>query len=182
MDLKVFREDDPMQRSIIWCLASLVWLAGLEGVLQLQSLPAASLGGHDVCGPWGCGPPTPVLLACHGFWLVLMGPPAVLAALRLPAKWVRRLGVGLVSAGLCGLVAVAAWEAATWLPQASAWQRPYIGQRYLFALVTLVDAPILQSLVIGSALCLARRRGTLGSPDPGIAPEPSDTAQTDHLG
>jgi hypothetical protein len=148
-----------MQRSIIWSMAGLVWLAGLEGMLQLQRLPTASLGGHDVCGPWGCGPPVPVLLACHGFWLVLMGPPAVLAALRLPRKWIWRLGIGLASAGLYGLIAVAAGEAATWWPQASAWQRHYAGQRFLFALATFVDAPIMQSLVIGTGLCLARRTG-----------------------
>jgi hypothetical protein len=146
-----------MQRSIVWCMASLVWLAALEAVLQLQRLPTASLGGHDVCGPWGCGPPLPVLLACHGFWLVLMGPPALLAALQLPGKWVRPLGIALISAGLCGLVAIAAWEAATWLPQANAWQRHYVVQRYLFALVTCVDAPIMQSLLIGAGLCLVSR-------------------------
>jgi len=134
-------------------------VGGLEGVLQLRSLPNASLGGHDVCGPWGCGPPLPVLLACHGFWLVLMGPPAVFAALRLSRKWVWRLGIGLASAGLCGLIAVAAWEAATWLPQASPWQRHYIGQRCLFALITFVDAPIMQSMAIGAGLCLVRRSG-----------------------
>jgi hypothetical protein len=100
-----------------------------------------------------------VLLACHGFWLVLMGPPAVFAALRLSRKWVWRLGIGLASAGLYGLVAVAAWEAATWLPQASPWQRHYIGQRYLFALITFVDAPIVQSLAIGAGLCLMRQSG-----------------------
>jgi hypothetical protein len=148
-----------MQRSIVWVIAGLAWVAALEGVLQLRMLPTASLGGHDVCGPWGCGPPLPVLLACHGFWLVLMGPPAILAASRLPRKWVRRLGIGLASAGLYGLVAVAAWEAATWLPQANAWQRHYIGQRYLFALITFVDAPIVQSLAIGAGLCLMSRSG-----------------------
>jgi len=33
-------------------------------------------------------------------------------------------------------------------------QRQYLGHRYLFALVTLVDVPIMQFLVIGSGLCL----------------------------
>lgn len=150
-----------MKRAITWGLASLFWLAGLEGALQLQRLPSALFGGHDICGPWGCGPPVPVLLACHGFWLVLIGPPAVLAAQHLTKKWIWRLGIGLATAGLCGLIGVAAWEAATWLPEASAWQRQYVGQRYLFALVTFVDAPILQSLVIGSGLCLASLSATI---------------------
>lgn len=152
-----------MKRSITWGLASLFWLAGLEGALQLQRLPSASFGGHDICEPWGCGPPVPVLLACHGFWLVLIGPPAVLAAQHLTKRWIWRLGTGLASAGLCGVIGVAAWEAATWLPEASPWQRRYVGQRFLFALVTFVDAPILQSLVIGTGLCLANISVTIPS-------------------
>jgi hypothetical protein len=152
-----------MKRSITWGLASLLWLAGLEGALQLQRLPSALFGGHDICGPWGCGPPVPVLLACHGFWLVLIGPPAVLAVQQLTNKWIWRLGIGLASAGLCGVIVVAVWEAATWLPEASAWQRQYVGQRFMFALVSFVDAPILQSLLIGTGLCLASRIGTVRS-------------------
>lgn len=147
-----------MKRSIFWYIAILIWTAGLYGVLQLQRLPAALLGGHGICGPWGCGPPASVLLACHGFWLVLLSPPAILAALLLRMKRVRHLGIGLLSLGLCGLVAVAAWEAATWFPLASSWQRQFVIPRLLFALVTIVDAPILQSLVIGTGLWMVARR------------------------
>jgi hypothetical protein len=152
-----------MGRLFIWGPAAYLWLAALYGALQLQRLPVGSFGGHDVCGPWGCGPPTAVLLACHVFWVVLIGPPAVFAAFRLPAKVVWLLGIGLVAVGLFGLVGVAAWEAATWLPQASAWQRHFIGQRYLFALVTLVDVPIAQSLLIGAGLCLSSCSKTAAS-------------------
>jgi hypothetical protein len=87
--------------------------------------------------------------------MLLVTPPAIVAAFRLPAKMVWLLGIGFVAAGLVGLVGVAAWEAATWLPQASAWQRHYIGERYLFALVTLVDAPIAQTLLVGAGLCVS---------------------------
>src|SRR5271170_2895543 len=97
------------------------WAVCLRWALLLEKLPAATFGEHGVCGPWGCGPPVPVLLACHGFWLFLLGPPAVLAASYLPSKLVWRLGIGFVSAGLCGLAALVAWEAATWLAQANAW-------------------------------------------------------------
>jgi hypothetical protein len=148
-----------MKRWTVWGSASVLWFACLEGALQLQNLPAATLG-HDVCGVWGCGPPLPVLLACHGFWLALLGPPAVVAALCLPGKWVWRLGVAIAAAGLCGLAGLAVWEAISWLPQASAIQRQYLGHRYLFTLVTLVDVPIMQFLVIGSGLCLASSLGT----------------------
>jgi hypothetical protein len=124
-------------------------------VLQLQKLSAATLAGHDVCGPWGCGPPLPVLVACHVFWLTLIGPAAVIATLYRPGKWVWRLRIAIGAAGLCGLAGFAVWEAASWLAQASALQRQYLGHRHLFALVTLVDVPIIQVLVIGSGLCLA---------------------------
>lgn len=140
---------------MLWGSGSVLWFAGLEGVLQLQNLPPAAFSGHDVCGPWGCGPPLPVLMACHGFWLTLIGPAAILAVLYLPGKWVWRLGIAMNAAGLCGVAGLAVWEAAVWLPQASALQRQYLGHRYLFALVTLVDVPIIQVLVIGSGLCLA---------------------------
>ncbi len=143
-----------MKRWIGWGAGSLLWFAGLEGVLQLQNLPAATLGGHDVCGPWRCGPPLAVLVACHGFWFTLLGPAAVFAANYLPGKWIWPLGIAMAAAGLCGLAGLAVWEAASWLPEASALQRQYLGQRYLFALVTLVDVPIMQILVIGSGLCL----------------------------
>jgi hypothetical protein len=156
-----------MKRRIGWGAGSVLWFAGLEGVLQLQKLPSAAFNGHDVCGPWGCGPPLPVLVSCHGFWLTLIGPAAVLAALYLPGKWVWRLGIAMAAAGVCGLAGLAVWEAASWLPQASALQRQYLGHRYLFALVTLVDVPIMQFLAIGSGLCLAsslRTAAPLGQP------------------
>ena len=130
-----------MMRIIVWCATSVVWLACFEGVLRLKDVQDTVFGGHHVCGPWGCGPPTPVLLACHGFWLVLMGPPAAIALLNVPRLWVRRVGVGLVVAGACGFIAVAIWEASTWYPQASVWHRRYFGHRVLFAVITLVDAP-----------------------------------------
>jgi hypothetical protein len=144
-----------------------LWFAALEGVLQLQKLPPAAFKGHDVCGPWGCGPPLPVLVACHGFWLTLILPPALIAALYLPGKWVWRLGLAMCAAGLCGLGGLAVWETASWLPQAGALQRQYLGHRYLFALVTLVDVPIMQFLAIGSGLCLTsslRTAAPLGQP------------------
>jgi hypothetical protein len=158
-DLENLPAGKPIKRSIVRGLAILLWAAGLEGVLQLRQLPDTCFGEHSVCGPWGCGPPLSALLACHGFWLVLMAPVAATAVLYLPVKWVWRLGIVLAGAGFLGLAAVAAWEAATWLPQASDWQRHYIGQRYLFSVATLVDVPIVQSLMLGTILCLVSRFG-----------------------
>jgi hypothetical protein len=167
-DLENLASKSPTRRSIVRGLAILLWAAGLQGALQLCRLPDRYFGEHSICGPWGCGPPLPALLAWHGFWLVLMTPVAAMAVLYLPAKWVTRLGITLASLGFLGLAAVAAWQAATWLPQASDWQRQYIGERYLFAVATLVDVPIVQSLMLGTILCLvspfgggsSRLRGT----------------------
>ncbi len=144
-----------MHRTIIWLLASGAWGAGLLGALHLQGLPTSAFGAHGVCGPWGCGPPVPVLLACHGFWMVLLGPPAVVAAFRLPGRWVRLLGMLLILLGASGLLGVGLWEAATWFREASGWQRHYVVQRYCFAVDTLVDFPILEILIVGSGLSWA---------------------------
>ena len=125
-----------MKRYVIWGLEGLLWFASLDGVLQLQRLPDAAFGQHSVCGPWGCGAPLPALLACHGFWAVLIAPAAVLAGMYLPAVWVRRLGFGLAAAGVCGLIAVVGWEAATWLPEVLPSQRHFFVQRCRFQLPT----------------------------------------------
>lgn len=167
-----------MYRIITWALSIAAWGVCLRWALLLQYLPNSAFGAHGVCGPWGCGPPVPVLLACHAFWLVLLGPPAVLAAYQMPVRVVRRLGHLLVALAVLGLVALAGWEAATWYPQASAWERHYLVQRYIFALITLVDIPILEVLVLGSGLRLAeavrsRRESSLPT---GIADEPARCA------
>ena len=61
-----------------WSVSALVavWGVSLLGVLQIQHLPLDA--GHSVCGPWGCGPPLPPLIAYHGFWIVLLSLPTVL--------------------------------------------------------------------------------------------------------
>jgi hypothetical protein len=147
-----------MHRSMIWLLASCAWGVCLWWTLLLQKLPTSAFGEHTVCGAWGCGPPLPVLLACHVFWMVLLTPPAFVTALRLPAHRVRFFGTLLVVLGLSGLVAVGVWEAATWLREASEWQRRFFVQRYLFSIVTLTDFPILEILIVGAGLWLAEGR------------------------
>jgi hypothetical protein len=147
-----------MYRTTIWLLASCAWGVCLKWALLLQYLPASTFGQHTVCGTWGCGPPLPVLLACHTFWMVLLAPPAVVAAMRFPNRGVRLLGTILIALGATGLISVAGWEAATWLREANEWQRPYFVQRYLFSVVTLVDLPVLEVLLVGAGLWLAESR------------------------
>ncbi len=146
-----------MKRYAVWGAGGLLWFASLDGALQLQRLPDAAFGLHSVCGPWGCGAPLPALLACHSFWTILIGPPAILAAWYLPFVWVRRLGIGMAAAGICGLAALVGWEAATWLPQVLPSQQHFFMQRCLFSLATLTDVPIVQVLTTGCAFCLVPR-------------------------
>ncbi|HEX4070814.1 MAG TPA: hypothetical protein VHX68_06575 [Planctomycetaceae bacterium] len=138
--------------SMQWPLAIASWGIALFATLQLQFLPSSALGNHSVCGPWGCGPPLSVLLACHAFWMVLIAPPSLIAARRLRPQTVCALGLALVSAAILGLIAVGVWEAATWWPQASEWGRPYVVHRYLFAVFTLTDAPLLEALAVGGGV------------------------------
>lgn len=122
-----------------------VWL-----VLQLQYLSSDSL--HSICGPWGCGPPLPVLVACHGFWLVILGPP--LLAGRCLWKPRRQLMVGITLAllGLLTLAGFGIWEATHWLQQVSEFQRHYFLQRWMFVVGTLVDVPIVETTLCGGVL------------------------------
>lgn len=128
------------------------WTAALFGVLSLQYLPDRFFGEHTVCGSWGCGAPLPALLACHGFWLVLVAPATVYAARRLAPISVWRLGAGLVALAGIGFVAIAVWQGATWWQSVDPSLHRYAVQRYLFVLATLTDVPILETLVAGVTL------------------------------
>src|SRR5580700_8083298 len=119
-----------MRQPIVACLTAGAWAAGLFGVLSLSYLPDRFFGEHTVCGPWGCGAPPPVLLACHGFWLVLFAPATVYAARRLAPISVWRLGAGLVALAGIGFVAIAVWQAATWWQSVDPSLYRYAVQRY----------------------------------------------------
>jgi hypothetical protein len=108
---------------------------------------------------WGCGPPVQALLACHGFWVVNMAALFWVNHAWLPLHWERRLAnLGLMIA-LVGFAAVAGHTMLFWYPHAADTVRPYVVQRYLFSIATLVDAPLVQLTVFGIAgRWLARRR------------------------
>ena len=122
-----------------------VWL-----VLQLQYLPSDSL--HSICGPWGCGPPLPVLVACHGFWLVILGPPLALGCWLWSPNRQLKVGIMLASLGLLTLIGFGVWEATHWLQQVSEFQKQYFLQRWMFVVGTLVDVPIVETALSGVAL------------------------------
>lgn len=139
--------------------ALIVWGAALFGTLQLQFLPISQE--HGICGAWGCGPPVSALLACHLGWLVSLAGPAWLAGRILSTSWLIVLARAGLILGVGGLMGVALHEALVWWPQATDWSRPYWPQRYFFELATLVDAPILQVLLISATTLACTPRRTL---------------------
>lgn len=142
----------------LYSLAAVAWCGAIWGTLQLQHLPSDSA--HSICGVWGCGPPLPALLACHGFWVALLAFPTAVLCIHVPAQRLRKLGLFLVLAGIAGLLGVAAWEGVQWWPRASVLQRQYVIQRYLFSVSTLVDLPLVQVVLAGLA-CLVRANAGL---------------------
>lgn len=143
----------------LWTLlvALPIWAAALYGTLNIHTLPAS--WAHSICGPWGCGPPTEALVACHGFWCVLGLPIAAIVAARLDPRQLPRLAGVLLGLGVLGIVAIGIWEGVTWLPHAAEHQRGYFLQRWMFSIATRVDFPIFQTLLAG-VLVLAWSRFT----------------------
>ena len=140
-----------MTKSTAWLAARIaLWGAALAGVLRISSMSLAA--DHGICGPWGCGPPLNALIACHGFWIVLLLPLAVMLVRHRSARTVRAVGLVSASVGIATLSIIAIWEWTHWYAIASDWQRGYLVHRYLFSIVTLVDAPVTEITLIGIAL------------------------------
>ncbi len=139
-------------RTLLW----IVWGLMLWGALSLRNLHWPH--SHGICGPWGCGPAVPALLAVHTAWTVLLLPPAVFLRRRHGAPGTQSICRGWLAAGLGGIVAVGLYEAAFWLPTVGAWGRDYFLHRWAFAVVTLTDVPLLPGTAIASVLILLPRR------------------------
>ena len=135
------------------------WMAALYGTLRIADIPTAQWD-HSICGPWGCGPPLSALVACHGFWIVLLAPLVLWAAWRWPLRFVRRLGAALAIGGVAGIAMIALGEAVLWLPDVTAAQQRYFLQRVLFRIATTVDFPCVEVMISGVILILASRLRT----------------------
>jgi hypothetical protein len=139
-----------MTKSTAWLAARIaLWGAALAGVLRISRMSVAA--DHGICGPWGCGPPLSALIACHGFWIVLLLPPTVMLLRRGSARTVRAVGLVSTSVGIATLSVIAIWEWTHWYAIASDWQRGYLVHRYLFSIVTLVDVPVIEITLLGVA-------------------------------
>ena len=156
--LASLREPLSVHGSIYRRLAGVIaWAGALWAALNIMYLPGR--WGHSVCGPWGCGPSTQVLVACHAAWIVVLLPCLGLIESWQSVKVCRRTGWGLVVTAVGGLAAVVAYQCLVWYPAAPTHLQPLLLRRCLFSIVTLTDVPLLQLLVAG--LWLVRRRRQL---------------------
>ena len=132
----------------------MLWGALVYGAISLNEFRFGS--DHSICGPWGCGPTTPSLLAMHVGWLALLAPPILYLPKRigLSHKAIQRFSSAIALVGLYGVFAIVAWQWIIWLPQAGEWSKQYIWQRCGFAVATDIDFPLLQLTAIGIALRL----------------------------
>jgi hypothetical protein len=132
------------------------WAAALGLSLSLSNW--TSDWSHGVCGPWGCGPPIPALLACHLSWFILLLPIAVQGARWLPPKRVSLLGWIAMAGSTISIAAMATYERMTWYAQASELNRPYFWNRVGFTMITQVDLPVLQVFTVGFVFVVASQR------------------------
>ncbi len=146
-----------VQRGILLMIAT---GAAAWGVLQLDGTAFAAE--HSICGPWGCGPPASALLACHGFWLVVLGGPTIAACAWLDPSKVRLGGQLAMTVGVLAALGVGVWEGLYWLPGQSAFSNGYFVQRWLFSIAVLVDFPIAQLCILG-AVCFIHARARIPS-------------------
>ena len=145
----------PTSRRLAWRLG--LW--GLASWLVLRLRDATFAGEHSICGPWGCGPTIPALLAAHGFWLITLVPLAYWARSTLSASRAIVLGRTLSGLSAVGIASVATWELAHWPTTDRAGLRAYTVQHGLFALATLVEVPLIQGVIAGLILARTTRRG-----------------------
>jgi hypothetical protein len=134
------------------------WGTAIAVSLSITNLPGD--WGHGVCGAWGCGPPLQPLIACHLTWFVVLAPMAWLLTQGPLRKYQRVVGVLEVSVAGAAILGIVLHQWLRWLPAVSAWQRPYFLQRCAFVVVTAIDFPVLQLLLLGSWLALVRPRRT----------------------
>ena len=138
-------------------ISSLRIIAGIVvwGFIFLATLSIGQVRadwGHSICGPWGCGPPLPALVACHLSWLVVLLPLTAIIQTRVDERFLRLLGALLMTFGLVGILGIIAYELFTWWPSATEFHRRYLWQRLGFAIVTQIDLPVIESIITGCFL------------------------------
>lgn len=131
----------------------------MGSILAALSLRNSEFGqGHSICGPWGCGASTNDLVAVHAAWLALIAPPAGLLIVRR-----ERVGVGLPIAGgiafltgALGIVVMAVSDWLFWIPAVDEHLHQYYLRRVGFSVANTSDLPLVQLLVVGGVMLVAR--------------------------
>ena len=119
------------------------------GVLSLRNYEGQVFNIHGLCGPWGCTAPPEALLAYHGFWLVLLIPIFGLLFSYLPLSPAKVLARFLFWGGLSVTLIFFIWVSADWALNAYVHVRKHALRHGLIRVLGFVDAPMMQSAVIG---------------------------------
>lgn len=135
-------------------LFAIAWASAIGFVLSVHAWPINL--GHDVCGPWGCGPPTLTLVSCHLAWITVLGPPSWWLFRRFSNFKSLIAFTGIAASGLA-TVSVAAHVHWQWLPSVSEYYQTYRWQRVGFILATAVEYPILPVGFLAVAIPLLQR-------------------------
>jgi len=146
---------------------------------MLASLQVGKLDlGHSLCGAWGCGPPSEALLAMNLFWFSALLPPALLAIryLNCTPRFLLRSGFVLLSVAGAGMFGLLAYDLSV---NHYYYEAGYWWQRYGLSLLSLVEIPIIPTLVIGliyvvTGQCISRSTTVPAStPSPEIETTPA---------
>jgi hypothetical protein len=144
-----------LHRPVLLSVVSLLWFAALYGLLSVHRL-STDLG-HDICGPWGCGPPLQALVGWHGFCFVAATLPVGIAVTHWPKRRLWWTGVGLASAGLIGVLVIFALACVSASQAVSSGQPAYLIQRFGFDLATCLNVPLVPMILAGGAMMIAGR-------------------------
>jgi hypothetical protein len=147
-----------LRHPILLGIVSIVWVGTLYGLLSVHQI-SADLG-HDICGPWGCGPPLQALVGWHGFCLVAAAFPVGIAVTHWPKRRLWGIGVGVFSAGLIGVLVIFGLSCVSASQAVSSGQPPYLIQRFGFNLATFLDVPLVQMVLAGGVMMIAGRRSS----------------------
>jgi hypothetical protein len=104
-------------------------------------------------------PPLQALAALHGFWIMVVLVPTVVALRRWSPDRLRRVGAAVMLVGLAALVLATAADVSLWLAESPPEFRLFVPQRILFFLATLTQFPLFQVTAAGAVWWWVGRRG-----------------------
>jgi hypothetical protein len=143
------------------------WGVLLYGTLSLADV--RSRWSDLLCGPWGCTAPLEAVLACHGAWLLILGPALFALCRRYRSRRSRAwMAVGLLGAAPAGIGAgIATGDISTEMPSSTTMN---LLRGIALQVFGLVDVPVVPLLLLSLAAAVAavRARGTRARPAPAV--------------